>query len=322
MRLIERTLHIFVPRSSNNHRAKALHLSSLSFYIIAILIFQVGLTTIGKYYPSVLSYATNITIPELLNETNIRREQNSVTKVQLNEQLSDAARRKGADMFAEQYWAHVSPSGKDPWSFIAAAGYNFLFAGENLARDFGDSKSVVNAWMNSPTHRDNLVNGRYKDVGFAIVDGKYGDHETTLVVQMFGTRASSPPTVDAPEESQVKSEQTVPVGDDTPEKVSSASPIEKSPPTPPPAESPNDGAGIILQLGNSGKSGLKIDPLQLTRNISIILIGFLLLVMAVDTIVAHRNKPMRTNGHNIAHMLFLIALLAVMTILGRTGLTL
>lgn len=320
MRLLEQTLHIFVPRSSNNHRAKALHLSSLSFYVIAILIFQVGLTTVGKYYPSVLSYATNITIPELLNETNIRREQNSVGKVQLNEQLSDAARRKGADMFAEQYWAHVSPSGKDPWSFIAAAGYNFLFAGENLARDFGDSKSVVNAWMNSPTHRDNLVNGRYKDVGFAIVDGKYGDHETTLVVQMFGTRASSQPTVDAPE-SQVKSEQSLPDVDETPEKVSSPSPIENSVPTPPPAGNSN-GPGMILQVENVEKPGLKIDPLLLTRNISIVLIGFLLLVMVIDTVVAHRNKPIRTNGHNLAHMLFLIALLAVMTILGRTGLTL
>lgn len=320
MRFFERTLHIFVPRSSNNHRAKALHLSSLSFYIIAILIFQIGLTTIGKYYPSVLSYATNITIPELLNETNIRRQQNSVAPVALNDQLSDAARRKGADMFAEQYWAHVSPSGKDPWSFISAAGYNFLFAGENLARDFGDSKAVVNAWMNSPTHRDNLVNGRYKDVGFAIVNGKYADHETTLVVQMFGTKAGAQPTVDAPK-SQVKSEQSPQVVDESPEKVASPSPLENSTPTPPPVNTP-DAPGMILRVDPQGKSGFKIDPIQLTRNISVALIGFLLLVMVVDGIVAYRNKPVRVNGHNLAHMLFLIALLVVMTILGRTGLTL
>jgi hypothetical protein len=315
MSFLERTLHLFVPRSSNNHRAKALHLSSLSFYIVALVIFQIGLTTVGRYYPSVLSYASNITISDLLNETNLRRTQNSVGTVQLNDQLSDAARRKATNMFAEQYWAHVSPSGKDPWSFISAAGYNFLFAGENLARDFGDSKSVVDAWMNSPSHRDNLLNGRYKDIGFAIANGKYGDHETTLVVQMFGTKPSAPPTVDAPE-SQVKSEQAPVISETSPIKESSPSPTTISPQSPP---TKTETPGLILKTDNSG---IKVDPLQLTRNISIILIAFLLLIMVIDAVVVYINKPIRSTGHNFAHMLFLLALLIVMTILGRTGLTL
>ncbi len=294
MSFLEKTLHLLVPRPSNNHRAKVLHLSSLSFYIVALLVFQIGLTTIGKYYPSVLSYASNITIIDLLNETNNRRQQNSVGTVQLNDQLSDAARRKSANMFTEQYWAHVSPSGKDPWSFISAAGYNFLFAGENLARDFGDSKAVVDAWMNSPTHRDNLLNSRYKDVGFAITNGKYGEHETTLVVQMFGTKPNAPATVDAPQ-NQVQGQKAEP--------ATNAPLVRESPP-------------------DSKNSGFKIDPLQLTRNISLVLIGFLLIVMIIDGVVAYKNKPIRSTGHNFAHMLFLLALLMAMVILGRTGLTL
>jgi uncharacterized protein YkwD len=315
MSFLERTLHLLVPRSSNNHRAKALHLSSLSFYIVALLVFQIGLTTIGRYYPSVLSYASNINISDLLSETNIRRQQSAVGPVQLNDQLSDAARRKAANMFAEQYWAHISPSGKDPWSFISAAGYNFLFAGENLARDFGDSKSVVDAWMNSPGHRDNLLNSRYKDVGFAVANGKYGDHETTLVVQMFGTRPNTPATIDAPE-TQVKSDQAPAPGESSPIKESSPSPTP-APPQSPPADTKTP--GLILKTEDSG---IKIDPLQLTRNISLALIGFLLLVMVIDAVVAYKNKPIRSTGHNFAHMLFLLALLVVMTILSKTGLTL
>lgn len=317
MSFLERTLHLFVPRASNNHRARALHHSSLSFYIIAILVFQIGLTTIGRYYPSVLSYATNITIPELLNETNLRRQQNSVGAVQLNDQLSDAARRKAANMFAEQYWAHISPSGKDPWSFISAAGYSFLFAGENLARDFGDSKSVVDAWMNSPGHRDNLLNSRYKDVGFAVVNGKYSDHETTLVVQMFGAKPSGRATVDAPETPAVGGEVKPSEIESVPEKESTSSPTPTPLTTPPPTNT--ETPGMILRTKDTG---FKIDPLQLTRNISVVLIGFLLVVMVIDSVIAYKNKPVRSAGHNLAHMLFLIALLAAMAVLGRTGLTL
>ena len=67
-----------------------------------------------------------------------------------------------------------------------------------MARDFAESKAVVEAWMNSSTHRENLVNPKYKEVGFAVVNGEYGGYETTLVVQMFGTKAGSPPSVAAP----------------------------------------------------------------------------------------------------------------------------
>ena len=65
-------------------------------------------------------------------------------------------------MIAKNYWAHNAPDGASPWSFFKNVGYRYLYAGENLARDFGDSASVVNAWMNSPTHRDNLLSGRYR----------------------------------------------------------------------------------------------------------------------------------------------------------------
>ena len=90
-------------------------------------------------------------------------------------------------MFEENYWAHYSPSGKNPWGFIQSSGYKFTFAGENLARNFYTSEEVVAAWLASPSHRDNLLNPRFKDVGFAVVEGVLKGQKTTLVVQELGT---------------------------------------------------------------------------------------------------------------------------------------
>lgn len=185
-------LHLFVPHHSNNQRAKLLHPSSLSLIIGVYVLFQIGITGFLWFYPQVLGYAANISGEEILRLSNMERKTNGVGEVRLDPQLSAAAAQKAADMMARDYWAHVSPAGTPPWVFINEAGYSYRYAGENLARDFSDPDSVVKAWMASPSHKDNLLNSRYLDMGIAVVDGKLGGRETTLVVQMFGTRISAP----------------------------------------------------------------------------------------------------------------------------------
>jgi hypothetical protein len=101
-------------------------------------------------------------------------------------------------MFARDYWAHVSPQGVQPWHFITQSNYAYRYAGENLARDFSDPDSVIKAWIASPSHRDNLLNPKYQDIGVAVVDGKLGGRDTTLVVQFFGTRISGQPLAQIP----------------------------------------------------------------------------------------------------------------------------
>ena len=195
MKIVDNFLHFFTPRHTNNHRPAALSFSAISVYVGFLLIFQIGLNLSAKFNPEILGFATNITVSDLIKYTNEKRMENGISTLTLNESLSTAAKNKADDMFANQYWAHNSPTGRDPWGFITSAGYQYLFAGENLARDFSDSNGVVKAWMNSATHRENLMNGKYKEVGFAVVNNKYGDYETTLVVQMFGIRAAGAPSV-------------------------------------------------------------------------------------------------------------------------------
>jgi hypothetical protein len=94
---------------------------------------------------------------------------------------------KADDMAAKSYFAHTSPEGIDPWYWFNQAGYKFTYAGENLAVDFSDSSAVNTAWMNSPTHRANLLDQHYTEIGIATADGMYQGHMTTFVVEEFGT---------------------------------------------------------------------------------------------------------------------------------------
>jgi len=72
--------------------------------------------------------------------------------LEANATLAQAAQAKAADMLNNNYWAHVSPDGTQPWSFFVNAGYSYRYAGENLARDFTNPASAVDAWMASPTN--------------------------------------------------------------------------------------------------------------------------------------------------------------------------
>ncbi len=185
--------HLFVPHPHNNHKPKILWSRSL---LVLVGLFIMGRSivdiTIGLR-PGVLGYASQIDVNKLVEMTNGNREKAGAGKVTLNAQLSAAAAAKVEDMFKENYWAHVSPKGTQPWYFITSAGYKYQHAGENLARDFSNSKDVVNAWMASPSHKKNLLDKRYKDMGIAVKDGYINGVETTIVVQLFAvtpTRSS------------------------------------------------------------------------------------------------------------------------------------
>jgi len=111
--------------------------------------------------------------------------------LKINPRLVAAAQAKANDMAAKGYFAHTSPEGVDPWHWFKEAGYTFDHAGENLAVDFSDSGDVERAWMESPTHRENILNPRFTEVGIATAQGTYQGRPTTFVVQEFGTPTQS-----------------------------------------------------------------------------------------------------------------------------------
>lgn len=143
----------------------------------------------------VLGVNSNFTSTALLDSTNIQRTADHETTLALNQQLTDAAQAKANDMAQKDYWAHNSPDGKTPWTFINSAGYSYQEAGENLAFGFDNAPDTVAGWMNSPTHRANILNASYKDVGFGVASSPdyQGHGPATIVVAEYATPAESLP---------------------------------------------------------------------------------------------------------------------------------
>jgi hypothetical protein len=135
-----------------------------------------------------LSYA--IGAENILTLSNQVRDQNGKTELTTNSVLMSAAQAKAEHMVANRYFAHFSPDGKTPWDFFNEAGYTYEVAGENLAITNEDDQAVITGWMNSPTHRENLLSSDYSDIGIGIA--KYGDYQgnknTTIIVALYGTQ--------------------------------------------------------------------------------------------------------------------------------------
>ena len=137
------------------------------------------------FIPLSFVLASPITRVAVVDLTNNERSQIGIAPLKANYNLTMAAQNKADDMLKNVYFEHYH-DGKSPWDWMKEAGYDFSSAGENLGIDFDDAESLVNAWMNSPTHRQNLVNSNFNEIGIGISQGIFGDHETTIVVQMFG----------------------------------------------------------------------------------------------------------------------------------------
>ncbi len=187
--------HHFIPHRHRldepQQRAHLISVTALLVYLQLIAVFAFGFYIVGVAKPDVLGTAT-FGSGEIIKLTNHERNQNGLPDLAENKQLEQAAKAKAADMITFDYWAHYSPQGKSPWDFINSAGYKYTYAGENLARDFDDANSVVVAWMNSPSHRSNMLDENFREIGVAVADGKLGGREGILVVQEFGTNPSSP----------------------------------------------------------------------------------------------------------------------------------
>lgn len=118
----------------------------------------------------------------LLSAINESRRRAHLNPLRFDDALVRAADARASDMAKSGYFAHVSPNGRTPFDVIAASGYDYASAGENLARGMTDPARVEDAWMGSRPHRRNVLNPEYRDVGIAI--------EGDLVVALFGTRRS------------------------------------------------------------------------------------------------------------------------------------
>jgi uncharacterized protein YkwD len=273
--MLSTTFRLFTPHHKNNHKPKILHTTSLLVLLGVLIMAQSALTTFSTLQPSILGFATNISPEKIIILTNDQRLQNDQNPLTTSQKLNQAALAKASDMFANNYWAHTSPSGTEPWYFISQAGYEYKHAGENLARDFENSLEVVSAWMASSTHKKNVLDSRFNQIGVAVVNGSINGQETTLVVQMFGTETSG---------------QTSVLG--SAEFVTSAYANQTS---------PND----LTTLSS----------FTMSKVISLSFIILLLITLGLDWFFVWQKKLVRISGKSWAHTTFFVAILIVAIII-------
>lgn len=316
MRLFELVLHLFHPRRSNNHRPKILHPDLILGIFAVIMVAGIGMNQLPKYIKSlgnVLGYASSITIEETLAQTNAKRAEVGLSPLRINSNLSSAALAKGQDMFNQQYWSHKSPAGKQPWDFMKESGYSFSVAGENLARDFSTTQTMMEAWMRSPSHKANILHPRYSEIGLAVIDGKLEGVETTLVVQMFGRPVTNKAKIspDGEQTTTIDIAQT-----STPSVLAQKSNLSAQLVL---NEEPRPGV-LASTLAFSGQltNYRRYSPLEIVKSGVVSTIIFIGLVFIYDHLVIGKRRSWRQVGKTPAHLL-LIAVALFFALLIKSG---
>lgn len=300
--------HLFTPHAGNNFRAKILHNSGIFAFIGILLASNIFLRLLDNPALHILGFTSSISIDEVVRATNEERASAGLKPLTYNEKLADAARRKASNMFSENYWAHNSPSGKTPWTWFKEAGYTYVFAGENLAKDFGDTGRMMSAWMASPTHRDNIVSSKYSEIGIAVVPGNLQGSDTVLVVQLFGSASSgsvAPQTQNKPAVAPIAPVQVAEVrGEEVEIAEVTSSPL--------PTTSP-----VTLSDTESNLSKAKsplFNTFNLARILNLFTTALFILALIIDLFLAESSKLSRRVGNNWAHIIFINLILLATTI--------
>jgi uncharacterized protein YkwD len=188
-----------------------------------------------------LAYSTEMSLSGLLSSTNSQRASNGAGALTLNNQLNAAAQAKANDMVNRDYWSHNTPDGHEPWVFIDAQGYQYTKAGENLAYGFSSSNETVIGWMNSPSHKANLIDKAFTEVGFGFANSAnfVGTGNETIVVAHYAkpvTAAPAPapvaapaPKKSAPQAAAAVNEPTPPVQEEIPIEIKEDTVVDNNP---------------------------------------------------------------------------------------------
>jgi uncharacterized protein YkwD len=137
-----------------------------------------------------------LAIEDIIDATNRERIQDGKAPLKVNVKLTQSAKIKTDDMIAQQYFEHTSPNGDAVSDLGEKVGYDYIIMGENLALgNFIDANDLVQAWMDSPGHRANVLNPLYQEIGIYATKGVYEGREVWFAVQHFGVGRTACPSI-------------------------------------------------------------------------------------------------------------------------------
>ena len=132
---------------------------------VARLVTNTNVTTYYVFLPIVFHQPAPDFVTRLVNETNVYRIQHGCPALTLSQQLSSAAEGHSEDMALNDFCSHVGSDGSSLGQRIAATGYEYWSAAENIAAGYATPEAVVQAWMTSDSHRANILNCNLLEIG-------------------------------------------------------------------------------------------------------------------------------------------------------------
>lgn len=222
--LHRRVHHFLLPHKGNGYRPHVFRTTSIAVLIVVALLIEGAYLGATKLVFPNTNFLASVLPSSLIALTNTDRQAQDIGTVIENAKLDEAARLAAEDMAAKGYFAHVAPDGTTPWHWLELAGYQYKYAGQNLAVNFTDSADVETAWMKSPTHRANIVKSEYTEIGIGVANGVYKGKDVTFVVQYFATpeTGAATPTAKVAEKGTASVEKPAAPAVEEPQKVASA----------------------------------------------------------------------------------------------------
>ena len=291
-----------LPHPDTHEKAHLLTFKAFLVYFLLFIVLEIILKITPLGQTAVLGISS-LSVSELIAETNQERQKVGLPALQEDSRLNAAAAAKAQNMFEENYWAHYSPSGKDPWGFIQGAGYQFSYAGENLARNFETPNEVVDAWMASPTHKANIVNTHYTEIGMAVAEGTINGQKTVLVVQEFGRPSQDmlaalgnktnfdSSGVKTNFDSSFESSEL----ENNPQPVASVRVVAQSSATP----------QVLVAGSESSPVEFSFGPITISRTIGLTIIGLLIALIGLDLYILRRRMVHRLSARHLPHLALL-----------------
>ncbi|MFV0520390.1 MAG: CAP domain-containing protein [Lachnospirales bacterium] len=130
------------------------------------------------------TYTTEDYIQGVFAEVNSEREAVGLDALVLDSKITEIAQIKAEDMANNGYFSHTSPTYGSPFEMLGEFGVSYMTAGENIAAGQVDAQDVMESWMNSKGHRENIQNSRFKNIGIGMAENSSG---TKYWVQIFVT---------------------------------------------------------------------------------------------------------------------------------------
>lgn len=285
-----------IPNKGNKYNPHVFKPKNM-FLILVVAVIITLVSYLGSIAIKNSNLLASIQSAFLVDLANKDRVEQNISVLTVNPVLVEAAQKKANDMVLKGYFAHTSPEGLTPWHWFKEVKYNYVYAGENLAVNFTESVDVHKAWIASPTHKQNILDQRFTEIGIATAEGFYKGRKATFVVQMFGKPRVAPLSGSV---RQALSEplQTVPI-------------VVAGPDANTPAEVVVLGAEDEISSFASETNAVErvvVSPLSVGRTIIAIMIGLLVLALVFRIVIEFRR-------HHLGRVLLLVLLIGALSFL-------